>query len=153
MLFSSIYKTTGLLQRIPDDLIWQCGGCNNTLELSWQPSRALGLLPLPGRVSPATDSLNAPLYYNVSFLFTHRRLLVFYYFLINIHPFEYKKKITPVSIGVEISLLYHGEKCPRERGCLTERTSLSQLWRSNISQHSALLCLSNTTFPCGFYLM
>lgn len=114
MLFSSIYKTTGLLQRIPDDLIWQCGGCNNTLELSWQPSRALGLLPLPGRVSPATDSLNAPLYYNVSFLFTHRRLLVFY-FLINIHPFEYKKNHPSVGRCGDFLVVSRRKMSPRAR--------------------------------------
>lgn len=61
VLFSPRYSTTGLLQRIPDDLIWQCVGAqqgSSALELSWQTSRALGLLPLPGRVS-----LNTPLYY------------------------------------------------------------------------------------------
>lgn len=115
MLFSPIYNTTGLLQRIPDDLIWQCGGCNNTLELSWQPSRALGLLPLPGRVSPATDSLNAPLYYNVSFLFTHRRLLVFYYFLINIHPFEYKKNHPSVGRCGDFLVVSRRKMSPRAR--------------------------------------
>lgn len=65
--------------------VW--GSCN-TLELWWQPSRALGLLPLSGRVSPATHSLNLPPYYR--FLpYTYCRLLfLHFYFLQNIHPIE-----------------------------------------------------------------
>lgn len=50
VLFSPRYKTL----RIPDDLIWQCSS-GSTLELSWQPFRARGLLPSRGRVRAATD--------------------------------------------------------------------------------------------------
>lgn len=45
---------TGLERRIPDDLIWQCGGCSNALELSHgnRPGLSDYCRCQGGRVSP-----------------------------------------------------------------------------------------------------
>lgn len=55
--FTQIQHIKSLPQQIPVDLIWQCGGCCSSRELSWQPSIVLELLQLPRRVRPAkTDN-------------------------------------------------------------------------------------------------
>lgn len=87
---------TGLERRIPDDLIWQCGGLQQRARaLSWQPSRALGLLPLPRGGSqpqqPKACSECAALLAFPSF-YTHSQLFLFVSASFSLSPFVQKKR-------------------------------------------------------------
>lgn len=108
--------------------------------LSWQPSRALGLLPLPGGASQPRQPIACPecaaLLAFPSF-YTHSRLFLFVSASFSLSPFVQKKKkrkdneeITPVSLDVKTSCWITAKR-PREKPqpplplLLPERTSPS----------------------------
>lgn len=79
----------------------------------------------------------------INVCFFTRTVDCFSSFLSSCQTYALSSKIAPVSVGVKTSC-WITEKRPRERKktcSLPEWTSLTQLWRSNILQHSALLCL------------
>lgn len=134
VFFSPRYKTPVLLQRVPDDLIWQCGGATTRSSSHGNRPELSDFCRCQGESAqqPTAWSRHST---NVSF--PSRVLFLLFYFLLNIHPFESNH---PCVGRCKSFLLYHREMSS-QRGSLTEWTSLSQLWRSSILQHSALLCL------------
>lgn len=87
-------------------------GCSNTLELSWQPSRARGLnCRCQGESATATDSLNAPPY---------KRFLPYTHYFFSPH-FAFLKtcnlssKKSPRVSSSKYFLLNHREKLPSPR--------------------------------------
>lgn len=130
VIFTQIQNNM-LLQRIPDDLIWQCGG---DLVAAAQSSRITAV------VRASQPSNRQPQYATLLTFPRWTPMFFLLYVLLN-DPFN---KYRPWSSRCKDFLSNLRESPSNVLGKKTvslEWRSLTQLWRSNIYPHSALLCL------------
>lgn len=147
VIFHPDKKTTGLLQRIPDDLIWQCGGAATRSGSDGKRPKTLGLLPVSRASQPRQqpNSLNNPTA-TLMFPSFKRNVDCFSspFFNTSCKTYTLSSKTTLVSLGVNMllnhetprSVLGKNDSPPLQWG----RTSPSY-GAAAFLQHSVLLCL------------